>query len=79
MGLIKNHEDAMKRPVEVTDKNDTGRNLRFLDPDSGNQMTTPQFVREIEQGNYPDYHVRVIEGVKTPCSNPNAKESDNLG
>ena len=69
----------MKQPVQVIDENDTGRNVRFLDPNAGKEMTRPEFVREIEQGNYPEYHVREIEGIKTPCSNPNGKERDNLG
>ena len=42
-------------------------------------MTRPQFVKEIEKGNYPDYHVRKVEGLKTPVSNPNRSEGDNLG
>lgn len=67
------------KPVKVTDESDSGRNLRFRDPNSGEEMTRPQFVREIERGNYPDYHVREIDGIKTPCSNPNASERDNLG
>ncbi|MCW1913043.1 hypothetical protein OJ996_05640 [Luteolibacter sp. GHJ8] len=67
------------KPVKVTDESDSGRNQRFLDPNRGAEMTRPQFVREIERGNYPDYHVREINGLKTPCSNPNASEGDNLG
>ena len=32
----------------------------------------------IEEGLYPDYHIRVINGVKTPVSDPNRYENDNL-
>ncbi|RYG97531.1 MAG: hypothetical protein EON58_09520 [Alphaproteobacteria bacterium] len=67
------------KPVKVTDESESGRNHRFLDPNRGVEMTRPQFVREIQQGNYPDYHVRKVNGIKTPCSNPNASEGDNLG
>lgn len=70
----------MKRPVKVTQESETGRNQKFLDPNAGGKsMTRPQFVREIEQGNYPGYHVRKIGGLKTPASNPNRSEGDNLG
>ena len=42
-------------------------------------MSRAVFVREIEHDNYPDYHVRVINGVKTPCSNPDGNPKNNLG
>jgi hypothetical protein len=42
-------------------------------------MTRPQFVREIEKGEYPDYHIRKIDGIKIPCSNPDKSENNNLG
>ena len=42
-------------------------------------MTRAQFVKEIEQGNYDNYHVRVINDVKTPVSNPDSSSKNNLG
>lgn len=69
----------MNRPIKVTRESDSGRNQRFLDPNKGEEMTRPQFVKEIEKGNYPDYHVRDVRGLKTPCSNPNRSDRDNLG
>jgi hypothetical protein len=42
-------------------------------------MSRTQFVKEIEKGNYSDYHVRKINGVKTPASNPDGKTGNNLG
>ncbi len=42
-------------------------------------MTRPQFVRAIEAGNYPNYHIREIDGIKTPASNPDQSERNNLG
>lgn len=42
-------------------------------------MTRNQFVREIERGNYPNHHIREINGVKTPVSNPDKSEINNLG
>lgn len=41
-------------------------------------MTRAEFVREIERGNYPNYHVRDINGVKTPASNPDGNPRNNL-
>ncbi len=62
--------------VTVTKENDTGRNTHFVD---GNKtMTRAKFVKEIEIGNYPEYHVRKINGIKTPVSNPDNKTNNNL-
>jgi hypothetical protein len=41
-------------------------------------MSRSQFVKKIENGNYPNYHVRNIGGVKTPVSNPDGKSGNNL-
>ena len=69
---------ANKR-VTVTDESDSGRNQRFHDNRTGADMTRAGFVREIDNGNYPNYHVRNINGVRTPVSNPDGKENNNLG
>jgi hypothetical protein len=69
----------MARRVRVVDESDSGRNQRFYDPDRRRSMTRAEFVRQIEHGTYDDYHVRVINGVKTPVSNPDKTKSDNLG
>ena len=63
--------------VKVIQQNETGRNTRFQD--SEKEMTRSQFVKEIKQGHYPDYHIRKINNVPTPVSNPNDKSKDNLG
>lgn len=68
---------ARKR-ITVTSESDTGRNLRFHDNYTGRDMNRPEFVREIEGGNYPNYHVRNVNGVKTPVSNPDDSENNNL-
>jgi hypothetical protein len=69
----------MPKRITVTQENSSGRNERFHDNYSGSNMTRNQFVREIEQGNYENYHVREINGVKTPVSNPDKSETNNLG
>ena len=69
---------ARKR-VSVTVESNTGRNQKFHDNFTGQDMNRAEFVREIEQGNYPNYHVREINDVKTPVSNPDGKSGNNLG
>lgn len=68
----------MAKTVIVTQENDSGRNQKFHDKKSGKDMTRAGFVKEIKQGNFDDYHVRVINGVETPVSNPDGKEGNNL-
>lgn len=70
---------SKKAKVIVTKESSSGRNTHFVNTSTGDKMTRSQFVKKIEQGQYSDYHVRNINGVKTPCSNPNKNKSDNLG
>lgn len=69
---------ANKR-VTVNSESPTGRNLTFHDNVTGRNMNVKQFVRSIELGNYPNYHVREINGIKTPVSNPDNSTNNNLG
>jgi len=69
----------MAKSVKVTRENDSGRNLGFQDKKTGKNMTRAGFVSEINKGNYQDYHVRKINGVNTPVSNPDNKGRNNLG
>lgn len=69
----------MAKRITVVQESETGRNERFRDNHSHSEMTRNQFVREIERGNYDNYHVREINGVKTPVSNPDKSEKNNLG
>jgi len=64
--------------VEVILASETGRNERFHDNRTGADMTRAQFVQQIELGNYRNYHVRSINGIKTPASNPDGSEASNL-
>lgn len=68
-----------RKSVRVTQESDTGRNQHFHDPDRHRSMSRAEFVRAIENGSYPDYHVREINGVKTPVSNPDRSDNNNLG
>ena len=67
-----------RKRVNVTKESDSGRNLQFHDNRAGRNMSRAGFVSAIEAGQYPNYHVRKINGVKTPVSNPDKSEANNL-
>lgn len=67
-----------RKRVTTTNENSTGRNMTFHDNYTNRDMTRSQFVKQIESGNYGKYHVRVINGVKTPVSNPDKNVNNNL-
>ena len=67
-----------KKRVTVTKESESGRNQRFHDHRTGEDMTRAGFVKKIEQGHYPNYHVRKVNGVKTPVSNPDGTSNNNL-
>lgn len=69
----------MYRRISVINETDTGRNENFKDNLYGKEMTRNQFVKEIEKGNYQNYHIRVINDIKTPVSNPDKSTNNNLG
>lgn len=68
-----------RQRVSVTRESNTGRNERFHDNYKSTDMTISQFVREINNGNYGNYHVRNINGIPTPVSNPDSTRNNNLG
>jgi hypothetical protein len=69
----------MPKRVTVTSESDSGRNQRFHDNFTGINMSRSEFVRQIQQGNYDHYHVRTINGIPTPVSNPDNSNNNNLG
>lgn len=68
----------VRKRVTVTSESDTGRNLKFRDNHTGAKMTRKQFVDEIQKGGYQNYHVRKMNGLKTPVSNPDGSKNNNL-
>jgi len=68
-----------KKQVTVIEESDSGRNKKFHDNRTGEDMTRAQFAKKIKGGQYDDYHVRKVNGLDTPVSNPNGRDSDNLG
>lgn len=69
----------MGKRVTVTNETDTGRNTRFRDNRTGETLSRPELVSRIENGRYPNYHVREVNGVKTSVSNSDGSASNNLG
>nr|DAN41951.1 MAG TPA: Protein of unknown function (DUF3892) [Caudoviricetes sp.] len=69
----------MSKRVTVTNQTSSGRNTKFHDNYTGKDMTRSQFVNQIKQGNYDNYHIRTINGIETPVSNPDNSSNNNLG
>jgi len=69
---------ARKR-ISVTQETGSGRNQKFHDNSTGKDFTRAQLVGEINQGKYEGYHVRKVNGLNTPVSNPDSKKGNNLG
>ena len=68
-----------RKRITVTRESDTGRNERFHDNYQNIDMTRNQFVNAIKNGAYDNYHIRNINGVDTPVSNPDKNRNNNLG
>ena len=68
-----------RKRIKVTNQSTTSRNKTFHDNFTNADMTRTQFVNQIESGNYDNYHVRNINGIKTPVSNPDKATNNNLG
>lgn len=69
----------MAQRLTVTKESETGRNQEFVDTYKHKTLSRSELVREIKQGNYPNYHTRVINGIETPVSNPDNSKNNNLG
>ena len=69
----------MPKRIKVTSESYSGRNQRFHDNFTRADMTRAKFVLAIERGDYPNYHVRVVNGLKTPAANPDGNPRNNLG
>ena len=68
----------MKNRIMVIKQTKTGRNVLFYDRVRQTKMTREVFVNLIAQGGYPGYHVRMIDGIPTPVSNPDFTVYNNL-
>lgn len=68
----------MAKNIRTTRETSTGRNTHFKVPGQG-EITRGKLVQQIERGKHDDYHIRSINGVKTPVSNPDRSKGNNLG
>jgi len=68
-----------RKRIKVVSEALTGRNTKFHDNFKNRDMSRQQFVIQIKNGNYPNYHVRNVNGVETPVSNPDKLTNNNLG
>jgi len=68
----------MPKRVKTTKESPSGRNQTFRDNYTGEDMTRAGFVKKIERGEYPKHHVRKVNNVKTPVSNPDGSKDNNL-
>ena len=69
---------AGKSKITVTSESETGRNVRFNVAGQG-VVSRQTLVQQIRGGEHENCHVRIINGLATPVSNPNGNERDNLG
>lgn len=69
----------MGKRITVTNETSTGRNQTFHDNYKNKDMTRREFVKEIKNGEYNKYHIRTINGIETPVSNPDKSTANNLG
>ena len=68
----------MSKRITVTSETDSGRNQIFHDNYKNKNMSRKEFVKEIKSGAYKNYHIRIINGIETPVSNPDESTSNNL-
>lgn len=69
----------MPKRVSVKSESGTARNEQFHDNFKNRDMSRAQFVDRIKSGEYENYHVRTINGIETPVSNPDKNRNNNLG
>ena len=69
----------MRKQISVIKESSTGRNEMFRDNYTRQIMTGKEFAEKILNREYGKYHVRNINGVLTPVSNPDNTTKNNLG
>lgn len=62
--------------IKAVKENETGRNTHFNV--NGQIKTRATVVKEIKQGQHPNHHVRKINGIDTPVSNPDKTSNNNI-
>lgn len=75
----KDHNPVNKsKPIIVLEENKSSRNELFFDLILRTTLTRSEFVTKIKEGDYPAYTVKVINGINTPTSKPDSRETNNL-
>jgi hypothetical protein len=64
--------------IKTIRASDSGRNERFRNINTGKEYSRRELVNEIENGKVDNAHIRIINGIKTPCSNPDKSKDNNL-
>lgn len=67
-----------RKRVTTTVETGTGRNINFHDNFTWADMNRRSFISQIKQWNYNNYHIRVINDIETPVSNPDSTKDNNL-
>lgn len=67
------------KPVIVLKEGEKGRNELFYDIVTKEIFNAEEFIGLIEQGSYPGYLVKVLEGIPTPVSKQDGRGTNNLG
>lgn len=68
-----------RKQISVVEQDENGRNETFKIHGTNEVVSREELAERIQNGEFDDYHVREINGVKTPVSNPDGKEGNNLG
>lgn len=63
--------------IKASKEDVSGRNTHFSVGNRKN-VTRVQVVKEIKNGQHPGYHVRKINNVLTPVSNPDKNANNNI-
>jgi len=69
----------MIKRISVIKESSTGRNILFKDIQTKHIMLGKIIADKILKGEYSGYHIRNINGVPTPVSNPDHIRTNNLG
>ena len=68
----------VRKKITVARERSSGLNTHFNVPGHG-VLPRGRLADQIERGEHPDYHIRIIGGRRIPVSNPDGSDRNNLG
>ena len=68
----------MPSRLKTIKQSSTWRNIKFKDNFKWNVFTRIEVVKKIQRWELKNYHIRNINWVKTPVSNPDSTKNNNL-